>query len=305
MEKKMRKKAGIILFIIIISLKLFSQEYFNFPYEGGGLLVSPHEVIIYRDDEQTYENMPEGSFYVDGDGYYNFKNNDPITGGSFILFDFYGYTEFYKSTLGKNRSHGNEYYSEYPVQTITSSSYLIEDIKNKKIQYTPDNLYKFAYAPNDKSEQYDWNYDAVPWVEGVKGYGIGESITISYKEQISAIAVLNGYVDFQKTYLYKQNSRVKKFKVYDLDNTQEYVFELEDKVCFQNMSFNEKTRNIKLVIEEVYPGTKYDDTCVMGILSDYMGIVKNDYNETRKNDVTERIRKIKKEYACGFKPSEK
>ncbi|MDR0638502.1 MAG: hypothetical protein LBG27_06330 [Spirochaetaceae bacterium] len=102
----------------------------------------------------------------------------------------------------------------------------------------------------------------VPWVEGEAGAGIGANITISFKTPVRTIALLNGYVDIAKRYLYRQNNRVAVLKVVDLDNNKEYEMKFEDMVYYNSLQFDGETCNIKLIIMSAYPGTKYDDTCI-------------------------------------------
>jgi len=66
------------------------------------------------------------------------------------------------------------------------------------------------------------------WIEGVKGYGIGEYIIYHFRQtapRITKIIIANGYVKSHKTWL--ENSRVKKLKLY-IDNKPFAILNLED-----------------------------------------------------------------------------
>jgi hypothetical protein len=99
------------------------------------------------------------------------------------------------------------------------------------------------------------------WVEGVKGYGIGESFEV---KAITVNVIYNGYQSSPSNWKY--NSRVKRFKVYRhgeaicyLDLTDEMgaqYFELPHHINW------ETKENFKFEIVEVYKGDKWDDVCI-------------------------------------------
>ena len=70
--------------------------------------------------------------------------------------------------------------------------------------------------------------------------------------------------------LWKNNNRVKKLKL-TIDNTKQYILELEDTKNLQIFDINYRNDNItkkinmKFEIMEIYPGKKYDDTCITSI----------------------------------------
>lgn len=102
------------------------------------------------------------------------------------------------------------------------------------------------------------------WVEGVEGYGIGESFEV---KAITVNVIYNGYQSSPKNWKY--NSRVKRFKVYRhgkaicyLDLTDEMgaqYFELPHYVNW------ETKQNFKFEIVEVYEGEKWEDVCISHI----------------------------------------
>ena len=106
-----------------------------------------------------------------------------------------------------------------------------------------------------------------PWVESSHGYGVGDYIV--FEPNSSFLYFLNGYVSFEKPYLYTANSRVKKIKISFIDdnNIQPKVVELNDTPNPQKISFGFKTKGkIKMEILDIYPGEKYQDTCINGII---------------------------------------
>lgn len=123
------------------------------------------------------------------------------------------------------------------------------------------------------------------WVEGASGSGAGEKITIQLNDYLlGAICLVNGYA--KNAEAYTANNRVKRVKVerevvdlQDLNTTSIEVEELEiQDLPFANIHLDnfyslvtiignygdgyQKVRSITITILEVYPGTKYDDTCI-------------------------------------------
>jgi len=131
---------------------------------------------------------------------------------------------------------------------ITSSSFLTEPT----IVYEPENLLSLELKK--------------PWVEGVKGQGIGEYIEFD-TNGASGMYLINGYVSMDRPDLYEKNSRVKLLSAESTDGKiQEEVFLFDTaKPQFIDLSHFEK-ETVRLVIKEVYPGILYDDTCIAGIV---------------------------------------
>lgn len=114
-----------------------------------------------------------------------------------------------------------------------------------------------------------------PWVEGVNGYGIGESISFSVLKN-SELYISIGFLDYNRPWLYKQNSRPKKIRIY-INNNFFTETELKDTPNFQKLNIQEglmeqRINLVKIEITEVYKGSKYDDTCINMIIADESGI---------------------------------
>ena len=78
--------------------------------------------------------------------------------------------------------------------------------------------------------------------------------------------IFHGYVARERLDLYKKNSRVKDIEIIDLDNNIKYSFTLLDEVRIQTIKMTQWTKNIKLIIQSVYKGDKWDDTCITSII---------------------------------------
>ena len=147
----------------------------------------------------------------------------------------------YGRSMADNLMSGNS-------RWITASSTLTEG----RVRYSTDNLgIKIGEC----------------WVEGVEGYGIGETLTLNLM-QISNIYISSGFVSFSRPHLFWENTRIRKIKVTNEAGESEIIL-LEDTPHFQELKLT-TTRTyigrIILEIVEVYPGTKFSDTCVNSIL---------------------------------------
>lgn len=156
-------------------------------------------------------------------------------------------------------------------------------------KYTADNLY--------------WSGRERAWAEGVEGSGIGESIRITsscgYNDDHTAgslvflegdiepdiydgymrytqICIVNGYAKNEKTWT--ENGRVKRLLMCVEGRPYAYL-ELEDTINPQYFTLpfdaikaaDSVEIHFEFTIEEVYAGTKYDDTCLTGLVIDFMG----------------------------------
>ena len=183
--------------------------------------------ILILDSLSKNSNNP----YVTGDLYFGFCNlNNKFDKPSNIIWPLIRKMEL---TFG--------YYKD-------CSSYLIE----KNASYPIENLNKIDMD--------------TPWVENAPGDGIGEGFTVVNKDghKYSNLLIMNGYISFDKPYLYSQNSRIKKLKITGCDSGISKVVDVLDTPHPQSVdiSFLPELEDIRVEIEEVYKGTKYQDTCL-------------------------------------------
>lgn len=143
------------------------------------------------------------------------------------------------------------------------------------------------------------NRDAA-WVEGVDGYGIGESITyrqsctnldhnkwVTLRQdcrtpeydgfmRYTEICIVNGYAKNQKTW--EENGRIKRLIMYVEDKPYAYL-ELADTILPQYFTLPEGDIQVlsggmievRFEIAEVYPGNVYEDTCLTGLVMEFSG----------------------------------
>ncbi|MBR2736769.1 MAG: zinc ribbon domain-containing protein [Firmicutes bacterium] len=126
------------------------------------------------------------------------------------------------------------------------------------------------------STLYEKNYDHSPgnimdgklttaWVEGVSGYGTGESITLRLSSEtlLTSITLHAGYQ--KSASLYAKNCRPKGITVLFSDGSSR-GFDLQDVNAAQTLSLGQVvTDSVTVRIDSVYAGTKYQDTCISEI----------------------------------------
>jgi hypothetical protein len=134
-------------------------------------------------------------------------------------------------------------------ETVTVSSFL----RKGNILYIAENVGK-----NDLI--------GYPWVEGVNGNGINENLLLRRKDA-KYLYISIGFVSYEKPYLYEQNSRPKRIRL-SVESKFSIEIELEDTPSFQTIILPERLNEdiLKLEIIDVFPGTKYEDTCINAIL---------------------------------------
>lgn len=129
-----------------------------------------------------------------------------------------------------------------------------------------------AYASSTLRPQGRYNYNAknlkdydpnTAWVEGKSDYGIGEYFEVDYLSASVNTLIYNGY---QRSYTsWKNNSRVKKFKIYGDKNPICYLV-LSDKMGGQSFKIPENNYEIfRFEIVSVYEGDKWKDVAISEI----------------------------------------
>lgn len=180
------------------------------------------------------------------------------------------YEEFYEN-IWDIVGGGDSWYNAGGPKKVAASSHLKSQGSNT---YDPQNAHDLSYKN--------------AWVEGVPGYGIGEYLTYTFSAaspRITDIIVVNGYVKSESAY--RNNSRVKKLKVY-LNDKPYAILNLEDKIAKQGFKVepigyddrdnldllsNQSDFTLKFEILEVYKGAKYADVAITEIYFDGLDVL--------------------------------
>lgn len=133
----------------------------------------------------------------------------------------------------------------------------------KKLDYVPRNAHDFSLR--------------TAWVEGVKGYGIGQSITFKFPKMsppVTTVEIYNGYMKSDKAW--QDNSRVKQLKVY-ANQKPIALLNLRDTKAKQIFTIGAQQGKktdllLKFEIVSVYKGDKYDDVAIAEIEFDGTGV---------------------------------
>ena len=101
------------------------------------------------------------------------------------------------------------------------------------------------------------------WAEGVKGYGIGESITVNFNSTYR-VNGMNIWTGHQKTEdLFYKNARPMTVRITGSDGSND-IYNLNDMLGVQRINFRKPmdVNYIKITVEKIAPGNKYEDTCI-------------------------------------------
>jgi murein DD-endopeptidase MepM/ murein hydrolase activator NlpD len=132
-----------------------------------------------------------------------------------------------------------------------------------------------SHLPTDRWGQYQaWMAtDGVlgtAWTEGVAGAGVGEWIELRFPETIEVYSIILDIGYDENADVFYKNNRIKRVTLV-FSNGEQFELIFSDRRGMQEMPLvrapgpNIETTSIKIVIEEVFPGWKYDDTCLAEI----------------------------------------
>jgi hypothetical protein len=167
----------------------------------------------------------------------------------------------------ENREHNYmDSNSMSPMCRTISSSSLSEYNEGIEFSYTGSRFSEIFMVVFGRGYH---NIYALPWVEGVEGPGIGEWVQVEPTSPKTVFNILNGFVDPYRPRLYKMNSRVKDglaIGITSTGKTIEQSVHFEDFAYFKTVIFPEPVVTMRLVIQSVYPGSKWQDTAISAIL---------------------------------------
>lgn len=103
------------------------------------------------------------------------------------------------------------------------------------------------------------------WSEGAPGWGLGQWIHLEFTDwvEMTGISIINGYA---KAGVYAKNGRVMDATLIFSDGSSQ-TMRLSDTSQEQWVTLSRpvRTDSVRLVIDSVYPGTKWQDTCISEI----------------------------------------
>ncbi|WP_022931117.1 NADase-type glycan-binding domain-containing protein [Treponema bryantii] len=274
----MKKKIFNVIFLVVGSL-LYGQNYtlngeYRFTvYSGLARIDIADKNIMYvplDDDKENVQDifkithisqMPfiqlNNSFPKEytKDYIYNEKN-DLITDNKILFLSGKTKINGYDNIILLTTTKGFDKESSCTESLISEKVQIYKDcssyLKEKNVDYPVTNLCELAIDS--------------PWVEAVQGDGKGEGFTLvnSWGVIYSYILLMNGYISYNKPYLYKQNNRIKKIKVTGLKSGKSQILDVLDTPHPQtvDISFITEAEDVRVEIADVYKGTKYDDTCL-------------------------------------------
>ncbi len=257
------KKKYLLIIALLTSMKLFSQEYkilndFHFMYHCDW----PLKIVggqVYNDwsrfGSSTFPDdlVKSISINVNENGFLEIIQN----GQSSILLDNrITYITFIdeKGILEKNI-----------IKALIADGNFSEKISGKTVNYSVENL-RNAVVWGAREEPYWYNNNNIPFVTKRGKSGIGEKIKIEFVKPQNEISILGGYVNVKRQDLFKSNNRLKKIRIADLDSNYSIECNFEDIAMFHTFEFATEIKNMEIEILEVYKGTKYDDTCISGLM---------------------------------------
>ena len=164
------------------------------------------------------------------------------------------------------QQEGKEFQAEYAYVTETVSSDTTQPFSMENISYISATSQLSEYDMTHSADRLIDGDISTAWVEGMSGQGIRESVSVRFDDEylINGIKINAGYQKNDE--LYNKNSRPAKIGIAFSDGTYE-VHELDDVNNVQDIVFNKPvfSKSISLIIEDVYTGTKYEDTAISEI----------------------------------------
>lgn len=270
------KKVLFVILIYFICDFLFSQNIkygyvYNNPSEYGSIIINKDSYSVNcLDGKEGIKNENYNSKIFENQ-YFNWLENREKLNDKYILLTC-SIKDLDFLTLVCSRDSSNNYFKNWEIyynycydynkynsmpclhgfKVIKADSFLLEKLKNgTELKYLPE---------------YTW-ISNMPWA--TRGGSDKKKIYLEPNSLITynTIVIANGFICFDKPYLYEQNSRAKKIRISWDNNTKE--FELQDTPNFQTIVLSNKEEyydgSVQLEILEVYEGSKYSDVVISGI----------------------------------------
>ena len=143
-----------------------------------------------------------------------------------------------------------------------SWAYSLKDI----IKGKPEASSVYAKGDDNRTHEPEKLYDddvTTNWAEGVDGYGYGQYIYFYFNDTYAIKEMTICIGSHQDKEHYAMNSRPKRITLEFSDGTTEHI-SLRDSYWEETYTFSKYhyTNYVKLTIDEVYKGTRWDDTII-------------------------------------------
>jgi len=270
-----------------IKVKQFEDRFKN-----KSVIFRDSEITMYRNDwilrgqfsfyNCTIKNIANDTFYRSNCSGLKIKNCELwIQGESFNKHYHSGITNsnIYTSSGKLIHSNYNGYYPPIPlkikseINIYENDDYYCPSLVEYSASSTLPNHKGISYGVSNLTSYFDENLNAYAWVEGVTGYGVGETINFKFVRVWDEwtfwgnFCIVNGYT--KDTLAWKNNARVKTFNVYRNGILIAYLH-IEDTMTMQTFNLQEAIGRNEPAIEdvftfeiaEVYEGDKYMDTTI-------------------------------------------
>lgn len=294
----MGSKRQFFLFILLHFLTVlrvfpgdgFFRQTYGSVLNGETVYIIENEnlkIYIPGGNNYYYETITESDLDIGGDGYVRVSlfGRRPILlyGGNFVVL------------IERGGPNYSSYNPDIPTAPLIESGALevlpfdIKGVKGTSVYEEVVRGKRVVYGTGDLNRifcggwlSFCWNEDVLPWVEGKAGDGIGEKLFVEFTRPKNHILILNGFVDFARLNLYKDNNRLKKAVIRSIDDGIPFEVEtsFEDVVKLHKVDFPREALKVEIEIAEVYPGLKWEDTAITGLATNQSW---NDYSYMKKS----------------------
>ena len=213
------------------------------------------------DTQHLYYIVESGDVKLNASGFYEYiypDNDNVLRTMPFIV----GGDRIADKTMASGDTASAVFWDD-GIKSIRASSVLEENSGGRIVRYDESQLGKTFFSKGERNCV--MNSAKLVWAEGKNNDGIGEYLEVEFNRETNHMMVLNGYADFNKPDLFKSNNRVRRARIISESPAFNFTFQFNDDVRFSEIPFPQKTRKVRMIIEDVYKGTKYSDTCISAI----------------------------------------
>ena len=233
----------------IFSYRLSSAACWAGSIGSGRIVLKPAGI----DPRELKVIKPVNRFHKQGDTWvWDFENLKPTLADDLVIEAEPSVTSHYAGDHAES-----QYYQSNGEWYIITTNYKAKASSVKppegKLDYTVTNL-------NDNSPNN-------AWCEGKPGPGVGEWLELrpEVAKPLRSLLMLPGYQKSEE--LFRANARPKRVKVI-LNDEHTFSVEVPDKraqCCIPVRGYAKPVRLVKLIFEDVWPGSSFEDLCVSGL----------------------------------------